>query len=307
MASPAGAAAADSPAAGSSYSDRSITSSSAADGVARDLLWDGVGTGSSSSARSSSGARPGTGASSGNGASSSRGARPTSSIAGGRGAGCGAGLGLATGVGALAAAGFSSFFAGVAAARFGAGADAGLTTGAGLAAAAGLTAAGGGAAGSGITTTAAQVGHLPFLPAAARGVRTTPPQPGQLNSIGLVSSLAAGAGVAAGFGAAFGAGAAVAGCFGAGFVAGILTRALQLGHFPFLPAAASGVRTSCAHSGQGNSIVMLPVTAARSCRKKSPPEDFYPNRQLPQPEAQEQEFAGFPHWRFRLSGHSRPR
>jgi hypothetical protein len=39
--------------------------------------------------------------------------------------------------------------------------------------------------------------------------------------------------------------------------AGMITTVPQLGHLPFFPAAASGVRTSCRHVGQGNSMAMM--------------------------------------------------
>ncbi|MEZ6111168.1 MAG: hypothetical protein R3C99_09165 [Pirellulaceae bacterium] len=87
-----------------------------------------------------------------------------------------------------------------------------------------------------MSTTVWHFGHLPFLPAAEAGVFTELPQRGQANSIGPV---AAGAGV--GFAAAVD-------------FRGISTTPWQCGHLPFLPAAAAGVFTSLAQSGQLNSI-----------------------------------------------------
>ena len=105
---------------------------------------------------------------------------------------------------------------------------------------------------SGICITPWQCGHVPFLPAAARGVRTSCPHKLQKNSIGPVSATStAGDGVVG-----LTAGAFSTGVLLASPAAGIRTIAAQLGHFPRLPAVVSGVRICCVHSGQENSIVM---------------------------------------------------
>lgn len=115
----------------------------------------------------------------------------------------------------------------------------------------------------GIKTTSLQCGHFPFLPAAVRGVRTTCPQKVQKNSIGPVSAVGLVATARA------------AGCCAAGVcIAGICITAWQLGHFPFLPAAASGVRTSWLHCGQGNSIVICRAPARQRLREKTEGRNF---------------------------------
>ena len=153
----------------------------------------------------------------------------------------------------------------------------------GLPAVGGAACRGGDPPAAGICTTAWQCGHFPFLPAAARGVRTSPWHLGQGNSmgpsgdaggLGLEAGVAgAGAGVApaagsddvrhfpaAGGASEPGLGSLVSFAGGAGrggldlSPPGITITAPQCGHFPFLPAAESGVRTSCRHSVQGNSI-----------------------------------------------------
>lgn len=95
----------------------------------------------------------------------------------------------------------------------------------------------------GMLITRAQFGQRPFLPAVPGGVRTRWLQCGQENSMGrdwLPDE--AGTPCAGRFGA-------LLGCLGIG------TITPQLGHLPFLPAVAIGVRTGNPHSGQVNSIL----------------------------------------------------
>jgi hypothetical protein len=102
-----------------------------------------------------------------------------------------------------------------------------------------------------MSTTARQCGHLPFLPAAEAGVRTSCPHWAQKNSItGAAAGAGAGrCGVRGGGGSFLGGGRRA----GAG-AAGICTTARHCGHLPLLPAAESGVRTNWRHDGQANSI-----------------------------------------------------
>jgi hypothetical protein len=68
--------------------------------------------------------------------------------------------------------------------------------------------------------------------------------------------------LATGFATGFGsAGAAFTVGFG-GFVSGICTTSWQCGHFPFFPAAARGVRTTCPQKVQKNSIGPVSGSAA---------------------------------------------
>jgi len=173
---------------------------------------------------------------------------------------------------------------GLAVARCAGVAGSGLATGIGFAAGVLLR--------MGIWTTAWQCGHCPFLPAVAAGVRTTLWQVGQENSIelavasavdsagfgafvvggSLTASVGLGGGLCSswGFGCGFvsgsgfsgwsfagGLGAAAVGGGKATTGAGMMTNVPQFGHFPFLPAAASGVRTCWRQVGQGNSMGMM--------------------------------------------------
>jgi hypothetical protein len=84
------------------------------------------------------------------------------------------------------------------------------------------------------------------------GVRTSPPQNVQKNSIasgGAATGLAGGA-----TGLLTGLAVGVAGTGPGTTAPGICTTAPHSGHFPFLPAAASGVRTRFWQAGQGNSM-----------------------------------------------------
>lgn len=85
----------------------------------------------------------------------------------------------------------------------------------------------------GIGTTAAQEGHFPFFPAADPGTRTSCPHFEQGNSISSEAEGVAGAGVTDRLGAD-----------------GICWIEPHCGHFPFLPAVASGVRISVWHFEQ---------------------------------------------------------
>lgn len=89
----------------------------------------------------------------------------------------------------------------------------------------------------GMLSTTLQAGHFTFLPATFAGIRSRFWQPGQRNWI-----------FADGF---------VSVCGAPGDSSGIWTTSPQLGHFPFLPAAETGVRTGWLHLGHGNSILSL--------------------------------------------------
>jgi len=96
--------------------------------------------------------------------------------------------------------------------------------------------AGGDGLAAGISNTAPHVGHFPFLPAIAAGVRMARPHCEQGNSILSETSESAGAAGAGGAGDAEASGAAAA---------GMENTDPQWGHLPFFPAACSGVRNNC--------------------------------------------------------------
>ena len=108
-------------------------------------------------------------------------------------------------------------------------------------------------AAAGICTTAAQLGHFPFLPAAAAGVRTGRPQYGHGNSI-FPSTGGPPAGRPLGP-------AGVAGRIARRRIGRLARRAgmsitvPHRGHLPFLPAVLSGVRIRCWQLEQWNSMV----------------------------------------------------
>ena len=166
-----------------------------------------------------------------------------------------------SGGGAAAGLGFAGKpFQGADAAGLGCGAGSGVK---GVRAGAAVTL---GAPPPGICTTAWQCGHFPFLPAALIGVRTvcphdahgneiTAPPAAELPAPGPLSPVPCPLAWAAGFGAALGSGVRPATAAG-WLTSGIWPIVPQCGHFPFLPAAASGVRTSWPHAVQENSIGM---------------------------------------------------
>ena len=106
---------------------------------------------------------------------------------------------------------------------------------------------------SGICTMAAQLGHFPFVPPAAVGVRTGRPQYGHGNSI-FPSVGGSPAGRPVGATSVVGR-IAPAARWASGERAGMSITAPHRGHFPFLPAALSGVRIRCWQLEQWNSMV----------------------------------------------------